>query len=193
MKVFILKSAFLIIWISCYILRYKHIKHTKRNKISVNQKTTKEKALLGFTSLGMMLLPLISIFSDLFDFASYKLPIVFQATGLVLLPVSFWLFYRSHKDLGKNWSATLEIREEHKLVTKGIYNSIRHPMYSAIWLWVICQALLIDDYIGGLAGIISFGLLYLLRVKEEEAMMKEEFGQEYIEYMSKTNRLIPKI
>ena len=141
----------------------------------------------------MMLLPLISIFSDLFDFASYKLPIVFQATGLVLLPVSFWLFYRSHKDLGKNWSATLEIREEHKLVTKGIYNSIRHPMYSAIWLWVICQALLIDDYIGGLAGIISFGLLYLLRVKEEEAMMKEEFGQEYIEYMSKTNRLIPKI
>jgi len=50
---------------------------------------------------------------------------------------------RTHKDLGRNWSVTLEVREQHALVTNGVYSRVRHPMYSAFWLWALAQALLL--------------------------------------------------
>jgi protein-S-isoprenylcysteine O-methyltransferase Ste14 len=50
------------------------------------------------------------------------------------LVIGLWLFYRSHADLGTNWSITLEIREQHRLITQGVYRRIRHPMYSALGL-----------------------------------------------------------
>jgi hypothetical protein len=34
------------------------------------------------------------------------------------LVIGLWLFYRSHADLGTNWSITLEVREQHRLITK---------------------------------------------------------------------------
>lgn len=55
--------------------------------------------------------------------------------GVVCLAVGLWLFYRSHADLSTNWSVTLELRENHQLITHGVYRSIRHPMYSAFLLY----------------------------------------------------------
>ncbi len=45
-----------------------------------------------------------------------------------------WLFWRPHIGLGRNWSPSLQLREEHTLVTKGVYHSIRHPMFASMWL-----------------------------------------------------------
>ena len=56
------------------------------------------------------------------------------------------MFRRSHKDLGRNWSISLEIREEHKLVTRGVYSLIRHPMYTAFLLMAVGQAFLISNW-----------------------------------------------
>jgi hypothetical protein len=65
------------------------------------------------------------------------------------------------------------MREDHKLITNGVYARIRHPMYTAFWLWAIAQALLLPNWIAGLSGLIGFGTLYLLRVGPEEEMMLE--------------------
>jgi protein-S-isoprenylcysteine O-methyltransferase Ste14 len=102
------------------------------------------------------------------------------------------VFWRAHADLGQNWSPTLQIREGHRLVTNGIYQSIRHPMYASQWLWVIAQALLLQNWIAGLGGVISFLPMYLLRVGPEEQMMVDEFGEEYRNYMGRTGRVLPK-
>ena len=149
--------------------------------------------MLALTFLGMSLLPLLRILSPWLDFANYQLPTVLGILGIVLLIPTAIIFYRSHRDLGKNWSVSLEIREEHSLVTHGIYKRIRHPMYTAIWLWVICQALLLQNYIAGLSGIVGFGLLYFFRVGKEEAMMEAQFGEDYLKYKKRTYKLIPKI
>jgi protein-S-isoprenylcysteine O-methyltransferase Ste14 len=103
-----------------------------------------------------------------------------------------WVFWRSHRDLGTNWSPTLEIREQHTLVTHGIYRRIRHPMYLSIWLLVIAQALILQNYIAGFSGLVPFALLYFLRVPKEERMMREEFGKAYDEYLLVTGRILPK-
>lgn len=191
MEPILLKIGYGIIVIATSIIRYPHAKRNKTNKIITNKKGTLEKILLGLAFLGMVILPLIYMATSLLSFANYDLPVSLQIIGLLSIVPMLWLFYRSHKDLGQNWSATLEIREGHNIVDSGVYKYIRHPMYSAILLLVIIQALLLNNYIAGLSGLISFGLLYFFRVKKEEKMMLLEFGTDYKKYMKRTKRIIP--
>lgn len=187
----IFKIAYIVILAGTSIIRYPHEKRNKANSISNDNKTTLEKTLLFLVFLGMMILPLLYILTPLFSFADYTLPFFAQITGIVLIVPILWLFRRSHKDLGLNWSVTLEIREGHNVVDTGVYKYIRHPMYSAIWLWGIAQALLLQNYIASFSGLICFGMLYLLRVQKEEEMMLKEFGEEYRAYQKRTKRIIP--
>ena len=110
--------------------------------------------------------------------------------GTVCLLLGLWLFYRSHADLGTNWSVTLEVRERHRLVTQGIYRRIRHPMYTALLLYSVGQALALPNYIAGPSYGVAMVLLVALRIGPEERMMLEEFGEDYQEYMALTKRLV---
>jgi len=101
------------------------------------------------------------------------------------------MFHRTHEALGRNWSVTLEVRENHRLVTEGIYRYLRHPMYTAFWLWALAQALLLPNCIAGPAGLLGFGTLYFFRVNREEQLMLDTFGEEYRAYMARTRRIIP--
>ena len=86
----------------------------------------------------------------------------------------------------------MEIREEHSLVTKGVYKYIRHPMYAAHLLWAIAQVLLLQNWIAGPAFMVTSVPLYLFRVPVEERMMLDRFGEEYRLYMNGTGRVIPR-
>ncbi len=140
-----------------------------------------------------ILLPLLHMFTRWLSFADYSLPAWAGWVGVATFGVALWLLWRSHTDLGQNWRMTTELREEHKLITSGVFLYIRHPMYSAHWLWGIAQALLIHNWIAGLASLVIFLPLYLLRVGHEEQMMLEQFGEEYRLYMRRTGRVIPRL
>ena len=112
--------------------------------------------------------------------------------GVVVLVVGNWVFWKSHRDLGGNWSPRLEIRVQHRFVTDGIYRRIRHPMYLSLWLLVAAQAMILPNYIAGFSGLVPFAFLYALRVGKEEAMMREHFGAEYDEYQKRSGRLLPR-
>jgi protein-S-isoprenylcysteine O-methyltransferase Ste14 len=141
----------------------------------------------------MLFLPVIYVLTPFLEFANYRLPIWANITGIFVFLMGIWMFWRSHDDLGINWSPTLEVREGQTLITNGIYQKIRHPMYTSIWLWVIAQALLLDNWLAGFSGIISYGFLYFARINNEEQMMIEQFGEQYQIYMENTGRLLPKL
>ena len=103
------------------------------------------------------------------------------------------MFRLTHRALGRNWSVSLDVRKGHQLITDGIYRKVRHPMYSAFWLWAAAQALLLPNWVAGFAGIVGFGTLYLGRIAAEERMMSEAFGNRYLEYKARTHRIIPRI
>ena len=105
--------------------------------------------------------------------------------------IGLWLFYKSHADLGTNWSITLEVREQHRLITQGVYRRIRHPMYSAMVLYSVGQALVIPNWVAGPSNCVAFAILVSLRVHAEEQMMSEAFGDEYAAYAARTKRLVP--
>ena len=150
-----------------------------------------EHALLLVCLLGLFVVPLIYVLAEQPRFANYTFRPVQAWLGAAVFVLSLWLFYRSHKDLGANWSVTLEIRAQHCLVTNGVYTRIRHPMYAAFWLWALAQALLLPNWVAGAAGFLGFGLLFYGRVEQEELMMLERFGEDYRSYMARTARIIP--
>ncbi|MEM7064842.1 MAG: protein-S-isoprenylcysteine O-methyltransferase [Cyanobacteria bacterium P01_B01_bin.77] len=186
-----LKIIFLVCFVLTGIIRSPYQREIKQNTIIDNRKTPLENGLLTFVFLGMVILPLIYICTPLFNFVNYSLPVWANVLGIVTFAIALYLFWRSHHDLGKNWSPTLQVRAEHTLITNGIYQSIRHPMYTAIWLWTIAQALLLTNWIAGLSGVITFGTLYFFRVGNEENMMLEQFGEQYQTYRQRTKRLVP--
>ena len=154
-------------------------------------------ALLSLAFLGMQVLPLLSVLTPWLDFADYRLPTrVGQAAGVVGAAVfagALWLLWRSHADLGRNWSTGLEIRQGQALVTDGVYAYVRHPMYAAHGLWAIAQLLLLHNWIAGPAFLALSLPLYLVRVPREEQMMLEHFGEEYGSYVSRTGRVVPRV
>lgn len=191
------KIIFLVGWIALETIRAPHRKRNRKARktgsISDNRMTPLEIVLMVLGFIGMDVLPLVYIFTGWLDFANYHLPDVFVVVGAALLVLAVWLLYRAHVDLGKNWSPTLEIRQEHTLVTNGVYAYLRHPIYAAVWLTGIAQALLLQNWIAGLALLVTFAPIYMLRVPREERMMLENFGEQYRLYMQQTGGVIPKL
>ena len=137
--------------------------------------------------------PLVWVVAPVFAFADYPLRPVPLLAGVVCLALGLWVFARSHADLGTNWSITLELREKHQLVTQGIYRTLRHPMYSALLLYSLGQALVGPNWIAGPSYAVAMSLFFAFRLGPEERMMREQFGKEYVAYMGQTKRLVPGI
>ena len=148
--------------------------------------------LVGTAGVGMAV-PLLYLFTPWLDFANYNLPGPSGWVGTVVFVGAIFMLWRSHADLGRNWSATLRITGQHSLVTNGVYRNVRHPMYTAHLLWAIAQGLLLANWIAGWAFLVLSIPLYLVRIPKEEQMMIEHFGEEYRAYKSRTGRLIPRI
>jgi len=186
-----------VIWVlgvvGWFIIRYPHDRCARRTPKLRRTDRGREIALMAISATGLGVLPFIYVVSDAPRFANYPFRPWQAWIGDAVFAASLWLFHRTHKDLGRNWSVTLEVRDQHTLVTSGVYSRVRHPMYSAFWLWALAQALLLPNWIAGPAGLIGFGTLFLLRVGREEALMIETFGDDYRRYMARTARILPGI
>lgn len=180
-------------WVANFVIRGPHIKARQQVRVRGNRNSRLDTSLFFAVGTGGFLVPLLYVFTPLLSFADYFIPLWIGVTGVVILAAGNWIFWKSHKDLGRNWSPTLELREGHTLVTNGIYARIRHPMYSSLWLLVMAQAMILPNYVAGFSGLVPFGILYFQRVAKEERMMLEEFGSEYEQYLKRTGRLFPKL
>ncbi|MBK9927552.1 MAG: isoprenylcysteine carboxylmethyltransferase family protein [Anaerolineales bacterium] len=166
----------------------KQRKEPKTNR----QVTTQEIISLGLLFVAMLFIPIIYVSTHWLDFANYTLPVWANWLGVIIIILALFVFWRSHADLGLNWSPSLEIREKHELITRGVYSIIRHPMYASQWLWVIAQPLLLPNWIAGFLNIVVFIFFYTMRVKAEEKLMLEQFGDQYRSYMQTVGAVFPK-
>jgi protein-S-isoprenylcysteine O-methyltransferase Ste14 len=187
------KVIWLIGVIGWFIIRFPHDRRSRRTPRVRRTGGIREIAIMLASLSGLGIIPAIYVFSSQPAFASYQPYWLQILIGAGIFTFALWLFYRTHNDLGRNWSVTLEVRDQHSLVTNGVYNRVRHPMYAAFWLWALAQFFLLPNWIAGLAGLIGFGTLFFLRVGHEEQMMIDAFGDEYRSYMQRTARVLPGI
>ncbi|MBN2520670.1 MAG: isoprenylcysteine carboxylmethyltransferase family protein [Bacteroidales bacterium] len=169
-----------------YTARYKKGEYIKR-KIKILDIT-----LLTLNGIGMII-PLVYVFSGIFDFANYTRPPCLNYLGIFFLVLAIICLWLSHRDLGSNWTPTLGVKSNHKLIKTGIYKYSRHPMYAAHILWAFGQIIILPNWIAGFSFIGFAILLPAIRIKDEETMMIEQFGEEYKHYMKTSGKVFPKI
>ena len=98
-----------------------------------------------------------------------------------------WVF----KTGGTAGAKTIVTFDDMKLATKGPYSRVRHPMYSGLFCWSITWLLFTDNWVvgGAFAGFIVF--IAIVRVRHEEGVLMEHFGDDYRRYMARTRRFLP--
>ena len=185
----------IVVWalmiVGWWLVRRPYRRRARRMGAADDRKSPVERTLLGLTIVGLVVLPVVWIATGWPEALDRAQPWWSVVLGTLAAALFVWLFRRSHKDLGRNWSVSLEIREEHALVTQGVYERMRHPMYASFFLWGIAQALLVANWLAGLAGLASIALLYAGRIRAEERMMRDTFGTAYEEYAASTRALLP--
>ncbi len=173
------------------VLRSWYTRAYRTNTIVSENRSRLDSVLMVIPAFGMLILPLVYAFSDMLNFADYRLSPWAGWVGTAQFTGGLVLLWRSHADLGSNWSPSVQIREGHTLVTHGVFKRIRHPMYAAHFLWGCAQPLLLQNWIAGFSMLVTLVPLMLVRVPREERMMLERFGEEYRSYMRRTVRGLP--
>jgi protein-S-isoprenylcysteine O-methyltransferase Ste14 len=192
----ILKTVYFLGLLAEMLIRLPHERRRRQTWMVVDRVSALERLLVALMSVGLFFIPAVYVLTPWLSWADYRLsPRGTRRAGGVgaaILAVAVWVFWRSHTDLGRNWSPSLQIGEGHTLVTEGVYRSIRHPMYASLWLWGIAQTLLLQNWVAAWASIVLILPMYILRVPREEQMMLEQFGEAYRVYMNRTGRVVPR-
>lgn len=181
-----------LVLITPQVIRYyfkQKYKESHAEKIDV-RKPKCEKILYLFVSTSFSLPVLLWLF-DLLNFAIINFDDSLRIVGILIGFSSLWVFYLTHKQLGDNWSGTLEVRKDHQLVSTGLYGYIRHPMYSVFWFTALSLLFVTSNLLVGTLALVATLILCLIRIPDEEQMLIDTFGQQYIDYMKKTKRFVP--
>ena len=129
----------------------------------------------------------------------------FQFAGANITPLPEWVFIVgiSIMLLGifvREWAVitlrgfflfTVGVRQDHKVIENGPYRFVRHPAYSGSILTMVGLGLATQSAVAVLILAVVCGIAYGYRIHVEEPTLVRELGKEYLQYMSKTKRLIP--
>ncbi len=112
--------------------------------------------------------------------------------GAALLAMGGTIMFWSVLNLGRQYSAEVTIQTEHRLVTTGWYQHLRHPRYLGLIMMLLGFTLVFRSWIGLAAVAVTTGAL-VWRIFDEEKMMRKEFGEQWETYCQHTWRLIPRL
>ena len=187
------EALFRIILVALSALHYfnHHILH--------RQPPSKKKALdgavewlLAITAVAWTLsLALYAIGFSWFDYAA-PLPLWLRWVGVAVMAACFPLSSWTYRALGAHFSKRLELRTDHQLVNSGPYRYVRHPMYTTLCLCAVGTCLVTANLFV-MAATACVAVVILLRIRNEDAMLAERFGDQYSAYCRRTGGLLPKL
>jgi protein-S-isoprenylcysteine O-methyltransferase Ste14 len=113
------------------------------------------------------------------------------AAVAALMLLAFGLVTAAARAMGANWSIVARLREGHELVTAGVFAHLRHPIYTAMAAFLLALAIAFGHEFGLILAIPLFGLGTSIRIREEERLLRGEFGAAYDEYAARVKRFLP--
>jgi len=122
----------------------------------------------------------------------WKPEIAVSWVGVALTAAGIAFAFWARFTLGRNWSGTVTVKENHELIMRGPYRIVRHPIYTGFTLGMFGSALVIDQ-VRGLVALALIVLAWRLKWSVEERFMLEEFGDRYADYRRRVSALIPGI
>lgn len=180
-KIFILILAGVLIWLT-------------QPAVSVEE-TSEEKSSDKFSVLLILLMSLVGVVAPVVEWAYFHQGAgdftVYTFLGLVMIATGVGFRAWAVKTLGEFFTATVQIKDDHKLVTNGPYSIVRHPSYTGAFLSIVGCAVLLESWIGFAIAITAMTIAYYVRISIEENELSAHFGNAYKEYKRSTKRIIP--
>jgi protein-S-isoprenylcysteine O-methyltransferase Ste14 len=117
---------------------------------------------------------------------------VVHALAVILTALGLGLAVFARVYLGRNWSAEVVIRKDHRLIRSGPYARIRHPIYTGLLLALLGAVLAI----GEVRAIVAFAIItvaFFFKARREESFLVQEFGDEFDRYRRQTGLFLPRL
>jgi protein-S-isoprenylcysteine O-methyltransferase Ste14 len=178
--------------INCWLFRHNPGLLLERTRLGTSDQQGWDKALFPLL-IVFFFLWLIFMSLDAVRFHWSPVPVWLQLVGAIVLLCSFYLLFLTFRE-NSYLSTVVRIQEDRgqTVVSTGPYHNVRHPMYSAILVFVAGTSLLLGSWYGVLSEVILLILLAKRAMLEESALRAELPG--YSAYMAQVKyRLIPRI
>ena len=160
----------------------------KRTKLAMPRPQQALHHLMSFSSFVLMVWPVAHR-----GFLGYRLlpeteGILLSGIAVLAAGMAFTLWARV--SLGRNWSATVAIKEDHRLIRAGPYAVTRHPIYTGLIASVAGTGLALGE-IRHVLAVALFAAAFWLKSRLEERWLLQEFGDDYRRYQREVPALIP--
>ena len=111
--------------------------------------------------------------------------------GIVLILLGVLVRQWAIAVLGRFFSLTVRVAEDHRVVDRGPYRLVRHPSYTGALIALVGLSLAVQSWGALLVVLIVFGAAFGYRIRVEERVLMSQLGDEYVSYVKRTKRLIP--
>lgn len=111
--------------------------------------------------------------------------------GLATIIMGIIIRFIAIKQLGKFFTVDVTIRANHQLMQSGLYKLLRHPSYTGCLLSFLGYGIALNNWISLVVLFIPILLIFIYRMNVEEKVLTQQFGEKYLDYISRTKRLIP--
>lgn len=166
-------------------LNWKNVKPTKEQKFNFGN--------IRWLFAGIIILAVFNqfAFNDLFE-AQAPQSLLLEILSIILSISGLMIAVIARRTLAGNWSHSLDVKKEHKLITTGVYSHIRHPIYTGVIMMLLATLIIFLSF-GELLIFIFLSLFFLFRIQKEESLMTKTFPKEYPKYKKRTKALLPYI
>lgn len=179
-------------WLACglYFIASAFATQRIQSKEAKGERAKDTLLLLGGYVFLFVQLPAVELWSRPFLPAGLRQPLGIAGAALAVVGLSFTCWARA--TLGRYWSRIVAVKEDHKLVTTGPYQWVRHPLYTGLLAGTLGAALAFGAW-HGLIGAAMLWTGFIGRAYREDDLMAAQFGAEFAAYRARSGRLVPRL
>lgn len=159
------------------------------------KETSDKKSSDRFSVVLILLMSLVSVVVPVVDWAYFSghssYVSVFTLLGILMIVTGISFRAWAVNSLGKYFTATVQIKEDHKLVKTGPYRIVRHPSYTGAFLAIIAGGVILESLAGFIISCTAMIIAYYVRIGIEEKELVARFGNDYLAYKKDTKMIIP--
>ena len=101
------------------------------------------------------------------------------------------IFLAATRAMGKNWSVVARTRADHQLVRTGPFAVVRHPIYFALFLYLLSFGIAFGHFGQFVVAVPIYLIGALIRIREEEKLLRAQFGEDHARYVREVPAFIP--
>jgi protein-S-isoprenylcysteine O-methyltransferase Ste14 len=184
------KSFFTVVWIVFVVYWRVKAADTKANQRLEPAASGVLRVLIFLIAIALLSIPripLLWLYVQLWPSGYWPF---WLGAAITVAGLLFAVWAREH--LGRNWSSSVTIKQDHELITTGPYAVVRHPIYTGILTGFLGMAIAISQVRGFIVFVLIF-VVFWFKFRVEEKWMRTQFGERYAAYAGKTAALVPYI